>query len=363
MKKIYITKPSLPSLDDYKKSLEKIWESRKLTNDGPFHFDFENSLTKFLDVKHLTLVNNATSGLLIAVKGLGLTGEVITTPFTFIATSHSLIWNDITPVFVDTDNYFGNICPEKLEFNITSNTSGILSVHNYGLPGDLEKIDKIAEKYNLGLIYDGAPAFNVKLNKKSILNHGDYSVLSFHATKVFTTFEGGAVISKNKNLKSKADKLRNFAIEGPETVSDIGINAKMTEPAAALGCLQLKNIEDNILKRKKISILYHNAFKNCSFIRTLKIPNRITYNYAYYPIFFKEGFAKREYVYNKLLDNNIICRKYWYPLITSHDNYKKFKINELSNAKRLSEEVLCLPIYPELIADDIKRIINIILEK
>ena len=362
MDKIYITKPSLPSLKEYKKSLEKIWESRTLTNDGPFHIQFEKMLKQFLGVEHLTLVNNATSGLLIAIKALGLNGEVITTPFTFIATSHSLIWNQITPVFVDTDDNFGNICHKKIESYITKNTSGILCVHNYGLPGNLEKIDTIAKKHNIRLIYDSAPAFNVKIDNKSILKYGDYSVLSFHATKVFTTFEGGAIISKNKILESKVCKLRNFAIEGPEQISGVGINAKMTEPAAALGCLQLKDVKKNIAERKKISLTYNKSFKSCTFIRILDIPTDINYNYAYYPIFFKEGFSIREYVYKKLLDHSIVCRKYWYPLITSHSHYKKYKISDLSNAKKLSDSVLCLPIYPSLDSNTQNKIISLILE-
>tara|TARA_Y100001980_G_C14549292_1_gene331081 strand:- start:1177 stop:2268 length:1092 start_codon:yes stop_codon:yes gene_type:complete len=363
MKKIYVTKPSLPSLEEYKKSLEKIWESRILTNDGPFHIQFEKKLKQFLGLKHITLVNNATSGLLISIKALGLTGEVITTPFTFIATSHSLIWNHITPVFVDTDDHYGNLCPNNIESHITSKTSGILGVHNYGFPGELEKINKIANKYDIGLIYDSAPAFNVKINNKSILNNGDYSILSFHATKVFTTFEGGAIISRNKDLKSKVDKLRNFAIEGPEKVGDIGINAKMSEPAAALGCLQLKNIKKDILARKKIFLLYNKSLKNCSFLRTLEIPKNVNYNFAYYPIFFKEGLAVREYFYKKFLDNGIICRKYWYPLIISHKKYKKYKIDDLQNSNKLSEQVLCLPIYPELSRVDAEKIISIIITK
>lgn len=362
MKKIYVTKPSLPSLIEYKKSLNQIWESRILTNDGPFHLQFENKLKQFLGVKYLTLVNNATSGLLISIRGLELTGEVITTPYTFIATSHSIIWNHIVPVFVDTDDNFGNICPNKIESHITSKTSGILSAHNYGLPGDLEKINNIAVKHNIGLIYDSAPAFNVKVNDESILNYGDYSILSFHATKVFTTFEGGAIISRNELLKSKVDKLRNFAIEGPEIVSDFGINAKMNEPTAALGCLQLKNIKKDISKREKIYLTYNKSFKRCTFLRILEIPNNIEYNYAYYPVFFKGGFSMREHFYKKLLDNEIVCRKYWYPLVTSHKSYKKYKISDLSNAKKLSDSVLCLPIYPSLDSCTQNKIIGLILE-
>ena len=359
-KKIFVTKPFLPPLDEYIKYLEKIWSSKQLTNDGPFHQKFEKKLSEYLDVKYVSLFNNATTGLLVAIKAMELKGEVITTPYSFIATSHSIMWNGLTPVFVDTDSQSGNLNPEKVEEAINDNTGGIIAVHNYGIPGDVDGLRNVAEKYNLPLIYDAAPAMGVKYKGNSIFEFGDLAIVSFHATKIFTTFEGGAIISHSKEIKAKIDSLKNFGIDGPELVSGLGNNGKMNEAEAALGLIQLKYLDKNISKRKDIYEFYINSLESINNIRILSLPKFLKYNYAYFPVFFNEGILIRDKIYNKLQENNIFCRKYWYPLITNHSIYRSLVGYDLPNARKLSQSVLCLPIYPDLNIEDVKIVIDII---
>ena len=359
-KTIYVTQPSLPPIEEFTKILSKSWNKKHLTNDGPLHKEFELKLSKFLGVKHLSLFNNATIALLVAQKAVGFKKEIITTPFSFIATSHSIIWNGFKPVFVDTDKQAGNLDIKEVEKAINKNTGGILAVHNFGIPGDINGLQRLAKKNSLPLIFDAAPCMGVKYNNRSILQYGDLSVLSFHATKVFTTFEGGAIIAKSLKMKKKIDELKNFAIKGPEKINGLGINGKMNEAEAAMGILQLKYFNKNIHKRRKIFDIYNQAFSKAQGIELLKFPKKIEYNFAYYPIFIKKGQQARDQIHKKLNDNDVVCRKYWYPLITKHDIYKSFKHRNTPNAQKLSESILCLPIFPDLKSEVQSKIINII---
>ena len=359
-KKIFVTQPSLPHIDEFIKIFTKAWDAKWLTNDGLLHKEFEEQLCNYLDVEYISLFNNATIALLIAQKALGFKGQIITTPYSFIATAHSIKWNGLEPVFVDTDNFAGNITPENVENAITEKTGGILAVHNYGIPGNVTGMQKVAEKYELPLIYDAAPCMGVKLKGKSILEYGDLSILSFHATKVFTTFEGGAIVSRSAKMKTKIDSLKNFGIEGPEIISGLGINGKMNEAEAAMGLLQLKYIDNNIARRKAIYHKYQTQLKKLKKIEIIDISDDVEYNYAYFPIIFTEGILARDRTYNALSRQNIICRKYWYPLISDHNIYSSCTKNNWINSRKLSDSVLCLPIYPELEKPVIKNIIGII---
>ena len=360
MKKTFVTKPFLPPLDEYYQSLKKIWENGVLTNAGPFHQKFENALADFLDLPFVSLVNNATSGLMVAIKALELKNQVITTPFSFIATSSSIKWNGLDPVFADTDKDIGNMLLESVKKNINSSTSGILAVHNYGIPGDVVGMETLAKKHNLPLIYDAAPALGVKLNNKTLLKFGDLSVLSFHATKVFTTFEGGAIISHSKSMKNKIDRIRNFGIKDEYTVENLGINAKMSEPNAALGLLQLKYSDSILQERENIYHSYKQGIDASAGCRLIEIPKNILYNYAYCPIVFEEGLKARDKAYDKMKSENIFCRKYWYPLITKQKIYSSHKCSKLLNAEKLSQKILFLPIYPGLEKKIVLKIIKII---
>ena len=363
MKKTFVTKPFLPPLDEYYESLKEIWENGVLTNSGPFHEKFENALSNFLGLPFVSLVNNATSGLMVAIKALELKNEVITTPFSFIATSNSIKWNGLDPVFSDTDKDIGNLLLECVEKNININTSGILAVHNYGIPGDIVGMESLAKKHNLPIIYDAAPALGVKLNDETILKYGDLSVVSFHATKVFTTFEGGAIISHSKSMKNKIDRIRNFGIKDEYTVEQLGMNAKMSEPNAALGLLQLKYFDSILQERENIYKLYNHGIDPSSGCRLIEIPKNILYNYAYCPIVFQGGIKARDKAYDKMKSESIFCRKYWYPLITEQQIYSSYKGSKLLNAEKLSQQILFLPIYPGLNRNIILKIIKIINEK
>ena len=309
--KIFVTKPSLPSLNEYTDLLKEVWSNKILTNNGPYTKKFEQELKSFLDVKYISLVSNATIGLMIAQKALNFKNEIITTPFSFIATAHSLKWNNCTPVFADTDKETGNLDVQSVKKMFSPLTGGILAVHNYGLPGQISAIESIARDNKIPLIFDAAPAFGVKYKDKSILEYGDLSVLSFHATKVFTSFEGGAIISHTQQMKNKIDRIKNFSIVNENTISGIGINGKMNELQSAMGLLQLKHVNENIEKRKIIFNTYSDAFQALKQIRTIKIENDLKYNFAYYPIFLN-SFKIREKIYKVLKNENIICRKYWF---------------------------------------------------
>ena len=363
-KSIFVTQPSLPKMKKLMPYLEKIWRNKIVSNNGPFHRQFEQELSEYLGVKYVSLVSNCTIGLIIALSVMKIKGEVITTPFSFIATASSLIWNNIKPVFVDIDSNSFNLDPKKIESSITKHTSAIMPVHTYGYPCDVEKIQKIANKNNLKVIYDAAHAFGVECHCGSILKHGDISVLSFHATKVFNTFEGGAIICKDKKIKDLIDQFKNFGFNSQTEAKQIGLNGKMSEFNAALGLLQLKEIDKNINKRKKIFDYYTKFLKKVAGIR-VHFPSQIQKsNYSYYPIIIEKNYPlSRDQLYKKLLKNGIYARKYWYPLITNFSVYRKLfktKYQDFKNAKIVTNRVICLPIYPELSLKKIKFIINLI---
>ena len=351
-KPILVTQPSLPPLTDFIESLEKIWESKWLTNNGEFHQEFEQKLAMHLGVKHISLFSNGTLALMTALQILEIKGEVITTPYSFVATTHAMLWNNITPVFCDVDPIYGNLDVDKIEALITDKTTAIVPVHVYGNPVQVEKLETLAKKYKLKVIYDAAHAFGVKKNGKSILNYGDLSVLSFHATKTFNTIEGGAIICQNEKTKKQIDYLKNFGFENEVTVVAPGINAKMNELQAAFGLLQLNIVDKDIANRKRVANLYREKLRNVKGIRFLEDIKDIKHNYSYFPIFVEKDYPlTRDELYQKLKDNNIFGRRYFYPLISEFSMYKNLESsnpNNLTNAVIIANEVICLPIYPQL---------------
>lgn len=362
--KINVTKPSLPPLEDFIPYLESIWESRLLTNDGPFHKQLENELCEFLGVEYISLFTNATIALVTALQALRVAGEVITTPYSFVATAHSLLWNGIKPVFVDIDPKTLNMDASKIESSITPQTTAIMPVHCYGHPCDVDAIEKIAVNYNLKVIYDAAHAFGVKCHCGSLLNHGDLSILSFHATKVFNTFEGGAIICKDLKTKQRIDHLKNFGFINETTVVATGINGKMSEFNAALGLLQLKYIDYQISQRKNISNFYRSHLNKIKGIFLFPEHKEINYNYSYFPILVKSNYyCSRDFLYEKLKSNGIFARRYFYPLISEFPMYRGLQSsspNNLPFATEASNQILCLPIFPDLLNEDLLKIIDLI---
>ena len=364
-KKVYVTRPYLPPIEEFMPYLEKIWESRQLTNIGPFHEELESKLEDFLGVNHVSLVVNGTIALMLALKALDIKGEVITTPFSFVATTHVLKWINIKPVFVDIEPEYFNIDPDKIRAAITRQTKAILPVHVYGNPCMNDQIEQISKEYNLKLIYDASHAFGVKFNNKSILNFGDISVVSFHATKAFNTFEGGAIISRTEKLKAKIDKLRNYGFVGESKIEGFGINGKMNEFQASLGILQLKFIDEQVAKRKKIVETYKNGLKEIDGILFIPARDGVLNNHSFLPILvdpLKYG-NTRDFLYTKLKKNNIFARKYFYPLISDLSIYSKFPSAAKSNlpvSAKISQQVLCLPLYTDLEYEVIVEIIEII---
>lgn len=372
-KTVNVTSPLLPKLEDLQPLLEDIWTRKWITNQGYYHNLLESSLSKYLGVEYLNLFTNGTLPLISALQALRITGEVITTPFSFVATTHSLWWNGVKPVFVDIDPYTGNIDPDKIEAAITPQTTAIMPVHVYGVPCDVEHIQSIAQKYNLKVIYDAAHAFGVKVNSESVLNYGDMSTLSFHATKVYNTIEGGALVCHSKEMKQKIDYLKNFGFEDEVTVVEPGINGKMDEVRAAYGLLNLKQVDDAIVQRKQIASLYMSGLKDVKGIRLHKpyehligVNQDVNYqlNYAYFPIFVEPSYGlTRDELYAKLKENGIMGRRYFYPLITEFSPYKSYesaKKENLTIANKLASEVICLPIYACLRNEDVERVISII---
>lgn len=356
---IFVTQPSLPDLKHLNTFLEQIWENKVVSNNGPFHKQLEEELCNYLEVPYISLVSNGTIALMIALQALKIKDEVITTPYTFVATSHALMWNKIKPIFVDIDPLTLNLDPKKIEDAITPNTSAIMPVHVYGNPCDVDAIENIAKTHSLKVIYDASHAFGVKCHCGSILNHGDLSVLSFHATKVFNTFEGGAIISQDKKTKLDIDQIKNFGFRDEITVDKIGINGKMSEFNAALGLLQLKQISLDIKKRKKIDEIYRKELKNIPSINFLTYTNMKEGNYSYFPIFVEDTYKlTRDQLYYKLKDNGIHGRRYFYPLVTDFHMYKNNA--DLTCAKKISEKVICLPIYSDLNINLIKKLFDLI---
>lgn len=361
---IYVTQPVLPELEDFIPYLEQIWKNKILTNGGPLHQQLEKELCEYLDVPFISLFNNGTIALVTALQALDLQegGEVITTPYTFVATAHSIIWNKLRPIFVDIDLQTSNIDPAKVEAAITEKTVAILPVHCYGIPCDVNRLQILADKYNLKLIYDAAHAFGVKHQGQSLLNFGDMSIISFHATKVFNTFEGGAIVSHTAEMKQRIDQLKNFGIVDETTINDVSLNGKLSEVHAALGLLQLKTIDQTLEARNKVDILYRQLLADVKGIHCIDRLNLDRDNCSYFPIVISEDYPlSRDELFNKLKEHNIFARKYFYPLIIELSVYKQFYSNT-PNAKKLSEQVLCLPMYPTLACKEIQQIINVIKE-
>ena len=363
-KPIYVTQPLLPPLEEFLPYLEQIWESKWLTNAGPFHQELEKKLAGYLGVEHLALFANGTLALVTALQALRITGEVITTPFSFVATAHSLLWNGIKPVFVDIHPATFNLDPEKIEAAITPHTTAIMPVHVYGKPCDVEKIQKIADIYGLKIIYDAAHAFGVRYKGESLLKHGDLSTLSFHATKVFNTFEGGAIVCPDAKTKKRIDDLKNFGFADEVTVVAPGINAKMNELQAAFGLLQLQHIDKAIDRRREIDNLYREELSSVSGISYPPLPANTIYNHAYFPILIEKEYPlSRDELNDKLRQHGIFPRRYFYPLISEFPMYRGLPSSSQSNlpmAKKVADQVLCLPIYPALENESVARIISII---
>lgn len=359
---IYVTEPFLPPLEQCLPYFEEIWKTKILTNNGPLLQEFEKKLCCYFEVENISVVNNATSGLMLACKALGLKGEIITTPFSFIATTHVVDWIGLKPVFTDVDPVYGNILPELVRKNITPNTGGILATHNFGFPAQIKELDAIAKEYNIPLIFDAAPAIGIKYRGKSLVNYGDASVLSFHATKVFTTFEGGAVHSKSKNISKKINLFRNFGIVDENTVGGPGINGKMNEFQSAIGLVQLDYIEKNIRERKNRYNEYVKCLGNFKNIVIPKLPDGLDYNFAYFPVYIKDGYNIREEIIKELNSKNIFCRKYWSPLISDQLYYGEVKKvgNHFPNSEKLSNEILSLPMGHNVSVNTIKYIAEVL---
>lgn len=363
-KPIYVTQPYLPPLDEFIPYLEKIWSSKILTNGGAFHKELEVALCEYLGVEYISLFTNGTIALVTALQALEVKGEVITTPYSFVATSHSLIWNGIKPIFVDIDPNTLNLDALKVESAITPETTAILPVHCYGHPCDVEAISDIAHRHNLRVIYDAAHAFGVKDNGGSILRHGDLSILSFHATKIFNTFEGGAIVCRDAKTKLKIDQLKNFGFVDEITVVAPGINGKMSELNAAAGLMQLRYMDEVIRMRGDVDAIYRKSLSAIKGIRCLNGVSGIKGNFSYFPILVEPHYPiSRDSLYEKLKQNNVFARRYFFPLISEFPMYRGLSSAQESNltvATRIASRILCLPIYPELTEQDQQRVINVL---
>jgi dTDP-4-amino-4,6-dideoxygalactose transaminase len=367
MKDIFVTQPYLPPLEEFIPYLEKIWASKWLTNAGPYHEELEAALGKYLGVEHIALFANGTIALVTALQALRITGEVITTPYSFVATAHSLLWNSLTPVFVDIDCRSCNLDPDKIEQAITPRTTAIMPVHCYGNPCDVERIQKIADIYGLKIIYDAAHAFGVRHKGQSVLNYGDLSILSFHATKAFNTFEGGAIVCPDAKMKQRIDYLKNFGFADEVTVMAPGINGKMNEVQAAFGLLQLKHADDAIKRRMNIDAIYREALAGVKGLRIFEYTPGATCNGSYFPIFVDREFPiSRDALYFALRDKRVFGRRYFYPLISSFPMYRGLASalsENLPVAETIAQQVLCLPIYPDLTSSEQQRVIQEIRER
>lgn len=363
---IYVTQPYLPPLEEFVPYLQEIWANKILTNEGPFHQQLEKALCDYLGVKHLALFTNGTIALVTALQALRITGEVITTPYSFVATAHSLLWNGIRPVFVDIDPQTLNLNPARIEAAITPQTTAIMPVHVYGRPCDVSAIQKIADNYNLRVIYDAAHAFGVQDMGGSVLRHGDLSVLSFHATKVFNTFEGGAIVCPDAKTKLRIDQLKNFGFVDEVTVVAPGINGKMSEINAAFGLLQLRHIGQALAHRKEIDTIYREQLTGVKGIHCLSDVGEKVANYSYCPVLVGRDYPiSRDALYQKLKDNGIHPRRYFFPLISDFPMYRGLPTAQRDNlpmAAIAAKQILCLPIYPGLASEDVARIVSIIRE-
>lgn len=392
-RKITVTQPLLPNLDEYNLLLKEIWDSKWITNNGTFHKQLEQALKEYLKVPAISLFTNGTLPLLTALQALRITGEVITTPYSFVATTHSIWWAGCKPVFVDVDPRTGNLDPEKIEAAITPKTTAIMPVHCYGKPCDVRRIKEIADTYGLKVIYDAAHAFaleipkdedaynkafskNVSQNSKdnqnigaveteSILNWGDMSTLSFHATKVYNTIEGGAMVMPNNETKKRIDFLKNFGFADETTVVGPGINSKVDEMRAAYGLLNLRMVDEAIACRRKVAIRYREALREVEGITFFDDMPGVKHNYSYFPIFIdaKKFGMTRDELYSKMKEHNILGRRYFYPLISEFSTYRGLESADpknLPNAHKMADTVLCLPMHHELSESDINRILELV---
>ena len=363
---ITVTSPLLPTLDEFTESLKEIWESKWITNNGQFHQKLEAALAEYLKVPYVSLFTNGTLPLLTALQAMRITGEVITTPYSFVATTHALWWNGIKPVFVDIDPSTGNIDPQKIEAAITPRTTAILPVHVYGKPCDTEAIQAIADKYGLKVIYDAAHAFGVEVNGESLLNAGDMSTLSFHATKVFNTIEGGAMVMHDEKTKQRIDYLKNFGFANEIEVVGPGINSKMDEIRSAYGLLNLKQVDTAIAARQKVAVAYREALRNVDGISFWDDMPGVRHNYSYFPIFVdaKKYGMTRDELYMKMKDQGVWGRRYFYPLISEFSTYRGLESSRpenLPNAHMMADTVICLPMHHALREEEINRIIDCII--
>ncbi len=363
MDQITVTSPLLPDLDEFQEMLKQIWESKWITNNGRFHQQLEKELAEYLKVPYISLFTNGTLPLITALQALRVTGEVITTPYSFVATTHSLWWNGIKPVFVDVDPTNCGLDPAKIEAAITPKTTAIMPVHCYGKPCDTKAIQEIADKYGLKVIYDAAHAFGVEVDGESILNAGDMSTLSFHATKVYNTIEGGAMVMKDEQTKKRIDYLKNFGFAGETTVVAPGINSKMDEVRAAYGILNLRQVDEAIEARRKVANRYREALRDVEGVEFFDDMPGVRHNYSYFPVFIDaERFGKtRDQLYFEMKEAGVLGRRYFYPLISEFSTYRGLPSatrENLPNAYRLADTVLCLPMHHTLTDADIARVIK-----
>ena len=366
--KITVTSPLLPDLQDFNAMLQEIWNSKWVTNNGAFHQRLEEELAHYLKVPYISLFTNGTLPLITALQALRVTGEVITTPYSFVATTHSLWWNGIKPVFVDIDPATGNIDPDKIEAAITPHTTAIMPVHVYGRPCDTEAIQTIADRYGLRVIYDAAHAFGVEVKGESVLNAGDVSTLSFHATKVFNTIEGGAMVMHDEETKKRIDFLKNFGFAGETKVVGPGINSKMDEVRSAYGLLNLKQVNAAIEARHLVAIQYREALRDVPGITFFDDMPGVRHNYSYFPVFVnaEEYGMTRDELYFKMKQNGVLGRRYFYPLISTFSTYRGLESAAPSNlpvATKMADEVICLPMHHALSEAELERVIDCIIER
>lgn len=377
---IKVTSPLLPDLGAFNEYLKQIWDKQWITNNGEFHHQLEKALAEYLGVPYISLFTNGTLPLITALQALRITGEVITTPYSFVATTHALWWNGIKPVFVDIDPKTGNLDPNKVEAAITPRTTAILPVHVYGNPCDVDVIQDIADKYGLRVIYDAAHAFGVKVDSRhskmlsksegdyvSVLNAGDLSTLSFHATKVFNTVEGGAMVMHDAKMKQRIDYLKNFGFANETTVVGPGINSKMDEIRSAYGLLNLKQVDKAIAARRHAAERYREALKDVEGITFFNEMPGVQHNYSYFPIFVDEkkyGMSRDE-LYFKMRDRNVWGRRYFYPLISEFSTYRGLESaapDNLPTAHKMADTVICLPMHHLLSDEDVQRVIECIVK-
>ena len=364
-KLITVTSPLLPSLEEFVPMLRDIWDRKWLTNNGHYHRELERALCEYLKVPYISLFTNGTLPLMCALQALRVTGEVITTPYSFVATTHALWWNGIKPVFVDIDPETCNLDPDKIEAAITPRTTAIMPVHVYGNPCDTARIQAVADKYGLKVIYDAAHAFGVEVDGKSILEAGDMSTLSFHATKVYNTVEGGALVCHDERTKQRIDYLKNFGFAGETTVIAPGINGKMDEVRSAYGLLNLRQVDAAIAARRRVAVRYREALRGIPGLRVMEDMPGVRHNYSYFPVFVDAAAygMTRDELYFKMKEHGVLGRRYFYPLITDFSTYRGLESARPENlpvATRIADSVICLPMYHDLTDGDVDRVIGLI---